>query len=204
MKEKGVFHFWGPLLFRIKVSAKDVDALKHLSSQARLNQLDYRKNLAGVIAEELEVDQRKYTNIVQPYLDAYLIAHKTWYSTDVKKIKTDTVWVNYMVKGEHNPPHTHTDCDLSSVLYLEMPPDLKKEHKKFKGNGPGPGAIDFFIGGPQPFYNNLYSFYPDVGDFFIFPWSLIHYVGSFTCRGTRVSIAANFNISTKRFSGEVD
>jgi hypothetical protein len=95
--------------------------------QARLKKIDHSKKLAGIIEEELVVDKTQYTNIIQPYFDTYSDAHKTWYGTNVTKIETADVWVNYMKKGEYNPPHTHTKCALSSVLYLEMPPGLQKE-----------------------------------------------------------------------------
>ena len=128
-------------------------------------------------------------------MGSYQAAYRSFYGKGFKHIHTEFVWVNYMKKGESNPPHSHTRCNLSSVLYLETPPGLEKEEKEFIGQGFGPGSIYFMIAGPQPLYNNAFAFSPKVGDFFIFPWSLTHTVAPFKCEGTRISVAANFTIS---------
>ena len=182
MKERGIFYYWGPLLFRVKLATKDVQALKKLGAEAKLKKIHVGKTLAGVIKKEFQINIKKYNEIIQPYFKVYFEAYKKWYDNEIKKL---------------DPPHIHSRCHLSSVLYLDIPPGLKEEQKKFKGNGIGPGGIDFFIAGPQPFSNTSYTLTPDAGDFFIFPWSLTHYVRPFTCAETRVSIAANFKIDTK-------
>ena len=40
-------------------------------------------------------------------------------------------WVNFMVAGEFNPPHIHSACDFSSVLFIKIPKNLEKENKKW-------------------------------------------------------------------------
>ena len=42
---------------------------------------------------------------------------------------------------------------------------------------------------------NQHTFFPEVGDFFIFPASLHHYVNSFKCEGERISISGNLVIN---------
>ena len=200
LKEECSFYYWGPLLFRTKLHDKQIKALIKLSEEAKLKKIDHRKKLVGVIKKELNIDIPKYTDIVRPALNLFKVVYKNWYpvnhSPNIKNLSTLSAWVNFMKKGEFNPPHSHNKCDFSSVLYLNIPPGLEKERKQFLGTGPGPGSIVFTIGGPQKFYNNLYSFVPEVGDFFIFPYSLIHFVGPFQCSGTRTSIAANFKLET--------
>ena len=44
-------------------------------------------------------------------------------------LNIDSAWVNYMKKGESNPMHIHLPCDLSSVLYLDVPDELLEEQK---------------------------------------------------------------------------
>jgi len=194
MIKEGRFYYWGPLLFKITLRNEEIQALKKLCDEAQLKKIDASKNLVGVIKEELTINKKKYAAILKPYFDAYLVSYKNWYGEKIKKIETNGVWVNFMKKGEFNPPHAHTNCDFSSVLYLNMPPGLKKEAQQFKGKGGGPGAINFLISGPQAFYNHYYTFQPKVGDFYIFPWNLTHFVGPFQSSGTRTSIAANFKI----------
>jgi len=194
MIKEARFYYWGPLLFKTKLDKGDVEALKKLCNEAQLKKIDARKDLVGVIKEELNINKKKYAAITKPYLDAYSVSYKNWYGEKFKKIETVSVWVNFMKKGEYNPPHAHINCHLSSVLYLNIPPGLKKEEQQFKGKGGGPGAINFLICGPQDLFNHYYTFKPEVGDFFIFPWSLTHFVGPFQSSGTRTSIAANFKI----------
>tara|TARA_R100001244_G_scaffold62324_1_gene52041 strand:- start:17 stop:607 length:591 start_codon:yes stop_codon:yes gene_type:complete len=194
MIKEARFYYWGPLLLKIILRNEEIQALKKLCNEAQLKKIDHRKHLVGVIKEELTIDKKKYAAIVEPYLDSYLVSYENWYGRKIKKIETGSVWVNFMKKGEFNPPHIHPNYDLSSVLYLDIPPGLKKEAQQFKGKPGGPGAVNFFIAGPQAFHNNFHTFQPEVGDFFIFPWTLTHFVGPFQSSGTRTSIAANFKI----------
>ena len=98
-----------------------------------------------------------------------------------------------MKKGEFNPPHIHTGCKLSSVLFLDIPKELIKEKDSFVGEGIGPGAIHFYIGNPQDLARNAFELMPETGDFYVFPWNLSHSVASFTSDITRISMAANFS-----------
>ena len=186
--EYHVYH-WGPLLFKIKLRPSDVKALKTLTNKATE---DWSENLAGIIKEEKSLDSKAYTEIIKPYLKAYQQAYKTWYGLDVSDIETTAAWVNFMKKGESNPPHIHHNCHLSSVLFIEVPDAIKKEQKDWKGTGEGPASLTFFMGNPQNFHTNSFAFRPEVGDFFIFPWNLTHSVASFHSDVTRITIAANF------------
>ena len=111
--EYNIYH-WGPLLFKIKVRPSDIESLKKITNKATEN---WSENLAGIIKDERSIDQKEYTKIIKPYLKAYQQAYKTWYSLDLTKIETTAAWVNFMKKGESNPPHIHHNCHLSSVLF---------------------------------------------------------------------------------------
>ena len=180
---------WGPLLWKTKISSKDIKKLKELGN----NGTKYNKYLAGVINKEYEVDFKSFNKIILPYLQAYSGAFEKWYDAKIKNIYTTSVWVNYMKKGEFNPPHIHTGCKLSSVLFLDIPKELIKEKDSFVGEGIGPGAIHFYIGNPQDLARNAFELMPETGDFYVFPWNLSHSVASFTSDITRISMAANFS-----------
>ena len=186
--EYNVYH-WGPLLFKIKIRSSDVEALKKIGNEGKE---DWSENLAGIIKDERSLDSNAYTKIVQPYLKAYHQAYKTWYSLNLTNIETKAVWVNFMKKGESNPPHIHHNCHLSSVIFIDIPDAIKEEQKNWKGTGEGPAGLTFSTGNPQNFHTNSFNFRPEVGDFFIFPWNLTHSVNSFYSDVTRISIAANF------------
>ena len=44
------------------------------------------------------------------------------------------------------------------------------------------------------YHINQHSFMPEVGDFFIFPASLHHYVNHFQSEGERISISGNLTV----------
>ena len=133
------FFHWGPLLFQTKLNEKELSEIKKLCSKEGK---DYRKNLAGLIKHEHEIDSKKLFSIISPYANSYLNAFRQYSSTDLgNKVKLIKSWVNYMIKGEANPLHTH-DGDLSFVLFTEVPKDLSKEYENHIGNTK-PGAISF-------------------------------------------------------------
>ena len=186
------FFYWGPLLFKIKVSPKD---LKKFASLCSKKDSSAQETLVGVIEHEHYVNSTKYDKIIEPYLDSFRHCYQHWYGQLLtKKITTATTWVNFMKAGEFNPPHIHTRCDFSSVLFTKIPSKLKEENKAFKGKGGGPGAITFIYG--EFSVNNIHShfFFPEEGDFFMFPASLNHFVAPFLSKGERISMSANFRL----------
>ena len=192
------YYFWGPLLWRTKIFDKDLKQLKRLCK--RNNKLDYRKNLAGVIDNEYKIDAEKFTKIINKYIYGYFHAYKLWYNKPAPgQLKVDSVWVNYMKKGESNPMHIHIPCDLSSVLYLDVPKKLLKEQEQFVGKAGGPGAITFFNQSMQDYFIGQQWIRPETGDFFIFPAMLCHSVATFQSDVERVSMAANFNFEGGKY-----
>ena len=102
-------------------------------------------------------------------------------------------WINYMKAGDFNPPHNH-DGILSFVLFLQIPDELKKEHKEFKGTSIGPGGIEFRINVVKKqghFSIDNHSFFPSEGEIFIFPAHLEHWVYPFKSKVTRISVSGN-------------
>ena len=186
------FFHWGPFLYKTKLTEEEIQQLKSFCVKNKKH--DYRKWLVGFIKHEYKINRKKVFPIIIPYVQSYLRAAIEHY--DIKygnKITLKSVWVNYMTKFESNPLHHH-DQDLSFVLFTKIPELLEEEIKQTIGDEK-PGTINFV--------SNLYSnknqlnrhvFTPEVGDFFIFPSSLSHYVNSFQCEGERISISGNFSI----------
>tara|TARA_R100000306_G_C4320694_1_gene114989 strand:+ start:102 stop:701 length:600 start_codon:yes stop_codon:yes gene_type:complete len=186
-------HYWGPLLFRIKLKTEDIKAVRKICDGGTEK---YNTQLAGIIDNEIKIDETKYNKILQPYLEAFKDAFKMWYLADVTEIKMNNAWVNYMKKGESNPPHIHHRCNMSSVLLLQVPATLKKEQRDWTGSGMGPGVLSFSTGNPHAFHTNSFEFKPEAGDFFMFPWNLTHTVSSYKSNSTRISVAANFSLNS--------
>ena len=187
------FYYWGPLLFKIKIQQEDLKKCAALCSKqsSRVND-----TLAGAIKHEHYVSSNAFIRIIDPYLQAFGEAYQNWYGKPITQTSILMSWVNFMRAGEFNPPHTHPGCDLSSVLFIKIPEALKEEHKKFTGTGTGPGSLSFTYGEFQPHAISTRYFFPEEGDFFIFPATLTHFVTPFMSEGERISMSANFKLQT--------
>ena len=185
------YYFWGPLLFKTILQKQDIVAIKKLCNKKKSNL--YVKGLAGVIDHEYTVDHIKLSKIIDKYLVAFQQASTRYYNADCPRLIINNSWVNYMKKGDSNPPHIHTTCDLSSVMYLDVPDKLLKEQKQWSNRGGGPGALTFVNQSPFPGFIGSNIFHPKTGDFFIFPSMLVHMVATFKSDVERISLASNFS-----------
>ena len=186
------FYHWGPFLYFTNLEKKEVDKIKKLCSK---KSQDYREHLAGLIKHEHKIDIKKLFPIIAPYVESYAQGYTQYMAKPLgKNIELISAWVNYMVKGESNPLHSH-DEDLSFVIYTKVPEKLREEYFATKGNAK-PGMINLVISmGKDESFIKEHSFFPEVGSFFIFPASLHHYVNGFQCEGERISISGNLKIS---------
>ena len=187
------FYYWGPLLFKIKIQPTELKKCAKLCSKKSSLVSD---TLAGSIKHEHYVSSNAFIRIMDPYLNIFGEAYQNWYGKNITKTNILMTWVNFMRAGEFNPPHTHPGCDLSSVLFIKIPEALKEEHKKFTGTGTGPGSLSFTYGEFQPHAISTRYFFPEEGDFFIFPATLTHFVTPFMSEGERISMSANFKLQT--------
>jgi len=90
--------------------------------------------------------------------------------------------------------HTHTQCTHSFVLYLQIPPEIKAERQSTLAETKDPGTISFHHGEKRKYYSDCHTFFPEVGELFIFPASLKHMVAPFRSNVERVSVAGNFTL----------
>jgi len=185
------FPYFGPLIMNISVTEEQLKDLKKLCNK----KTSYHNSLAGHIKDEYKIDFTKYNTIIQPQLKTFKEAYKNFYAKELESIKTKAAWVNYMKAGDFNPPHIHTNCRFSSVLFMQFPKEILKENEKHQASSKGPGAIQFMYGEGQPQDNiNSYPVIPKEGSMFIFPSFVNHFVYPFRSKNVRrVSIAANYD-----------
>ena len=186
------FYYWGPLLFKTKLPEEVLQKIKKLCKKDP--DKSYVKNLAGDIKDEYAINEIEIDNIIKPYINTFREAFLNWYGSSIGELYARGAWVNYMKPGDYNPIHIHRDCEFSSVLYLDIPEELKKEMESFKGRGKGPGSISFLYGEESYYSTSWYDFKPEVGDFYVFPWSLRHYVHPYKSKCERISVAINFGV----------
>jgi len=182
------FFHWGPFLYKTSLTKEELILIKKLCSK---RSPDYRKTLAGLIKQEHKIDVKKLFPIICPYVKSYIKAYLDYApKTLANKIELISSWVNYMTKFESNPLHVH-DEDLSFVIFIQVPKSLREEYNKTVSNSK-PGTLNFIYSlGVEEFNINQHNFFPEEGDFYIFPASLHHYVNSFESNGERISISGN-------------
>ena len=183
---------WGPFLYKAFLEQEEIEKINNLCSK---ESKDYRDNLAGLIKHEHVIDVKEIFPIINPYINSYMEAYSTYgYKPIGNKVELISSWVNYMTKFESNPLHTHDD-DLSFVLYIKIPEELRQEVKDSISNTK-PGALNFmYTLGTGKHQVNQHIFIPQVGDIFIFPASLHHSVNHFQSEGERISVSGNLKIT---------
>ena len=111
-----------------------------------------------------------------------------------KNISVDlkSMWIVEQQPGEYNPIHTHTQCDISAVMYLKVPEFLPSE-KPDRGDD---GAI-YFVGGTGITNDKLkmssLKIKPKAGYFLIFPASLMHTVYPYKTNDNFARRSVSFN-----------
>jgi len=186
------FYHWGPFLYQTQLEKKELNQIKKMCSK---NNKDVRNTLAGIIKHEHAVNVKKLFPVIAPYVESYAQSYASYTGKTIgKNIELIAAWVNYMTKNEQNPLHTH-DEDLSFVIFTKVPKKLREESDNTIGNTK-PGRLSFIINlTTDKSFINEHSFFPEEGNFFIFPASLNHYVNSFQCEGERISVSGNLKVT---------
>ena len=175
------------------------------------NEKSHGEHLAGQIKDELWVDheilerenlmgffQDVVRNFViqqtcqnQPF-ERKGILEEEWYTQML------SMWIISQKDNEYNPCHIHTECAVSTVMYLKIPKYLptRKSHRN------DDGAINFTnsTGKDLNWASPTMTLQPRVGDFFIFPASQQHFVYPFRTEdgeGERRSVSFNAVFSNK-------
>ena len=191
---------WGPCIVHLKISEDFQQKLLKGAAEARKQKKDFRPHLAGIIKEEYSYQDRKeYVSEIAQFLTVYDAAYQKWKSEEYKvkpEYILNSLWVNYMKKGEYNPPHDHSDY-LSFVIFLKVPEEITKEQDEFVGNSAGSGSLSFLYGEGNRQSITYQSVKPKERDIFIFPAWIKHYVAPFYSDVTRISVSGNIMDSVK-------
>jgi hypothetical protein len=194
MKSQSTLH--GRIIKKYKIPKVEIDDINYKYEKVKKNLSSYGRRLAGRIDSELE-----FTNILESttafstMTDCMSDYLKTLESFSVlckgpHHMKILSCWMNDMVEGEYNPPHTHHNLrGWSTVLFLKIPPltPIKKTWPhKIKDGQLGFINVDGI---------STNWFTPKVGDFYIFEAKHQHSVMPFKTRNKndiRRSMSFNF------------
>jgi len=191
--EYGVFS-WGPCIVRLKISEDFRSKLLIEGEESRKEELKFNTKLAGIIKEEYayrkkEIFLPEISQVLGVY-DQALQKFKNKPYEQKPEYLLNSLWVNYMKKNEYNPPHDHAD-NLSFVIFLDVPEEIKKEQKEYQGQSGGPGSLMFLYGEGNRQAITYQGIHPNNGDMFIFPSWVKHYVAPFYSDVTRISVSGN-------------
>jgi len=189
------YHHFGPYLAEMPVEPNYCARLLKLGKKLKKS---HRSSLAGQIHHEyiypIETEPWIFQEF-QIYVNTWIEGWKRFsqrpnFNT---KYELTQLWINRMKAKEYNPIHIHTHCDLSFVLFLDVPQRMLDEAKRkpITNVGAKPGELCFLYG--EEVWGSLTEklFTPKVNTLLIFPATLRHSVIHFNSKVTRTSVAGN-------------
>jgi uncharacterized protein (TIGR02466 family) len=196
MTSKPHLKVFGPMLLKLKVDQEDINKMSKILEKNKSK--DFSKHLTGNFEHEYSINTVDYVEIMKKYLTVFKDSFFNFYGAKFKELGVASAWVNFMKANDYNPPHVHQRCDFSTVLIVSCPDKLNKEAEEIaKKTNCGenlPGSVCFNFNSENKFSINTYYFRPVVGDFYLFPAWLMHWVNPFRCEGERVTVASNILI----------
>ena len=186
----GILH-WGPCIVKTQV---DQATLNLLLSEGEASKEDASPELAGVLKNQFHYrDKTKFYKFMEGSFNLYNAALERWKQGNEKVPSSyflEKLWINFQGPNEFNPPHSHGGA-LSFVIFLKIPIELRAENQNYKGLSAGPGGITFLYGETEDKCITNHSVFPEVGDMYIFPAWVKHWVYPFASDCTRVSVSGN-------------
>ena len=150
-------------------------------------------NLAGQIETELLIPHKKLeeAGIMTFFMDTirqFVIQCKSqMHPFQEESIRAETwltqmlsMWIVSQFPNEYNPMHLHTQCHVSSVMYLKVP-KFDESIKKHRPEDDGSILFTNSAGRDQEFCTPNFNIVPKVGDFFIFGAHQYHAVYPYRC-----------------------
>jgi len=191
---------WGPYVMKTKVPDY---ILKKLKTEGIKAKKSYNHALAGHLNNQFlypENVQKWFYSEIHPIVQAYRSGHCKFHGIEEINVDlwADDLWINYMNPGDFNPLHVHGG-DYSFVIFVDVPKEIKKEAKNFKGTSGAPGCLMFeYTQQAKPRWATTGThILPETGDMYMFPALLQHWVAPFKSKVTRVSVSGNIRILNK-------
>ena len=195
-------HTLGEIILKLEMPKTFIDEINNVFDEKEKTTVDWTTQLAGKIKKEKLVNHLLDDSIkgtfqmcFQEYMKrAGLVLQQTHQPV------LDNAWINDMFAGEYNPCHFHASKNslvgLSSVLFLKTPDTYGEEIINPKT--PSNGHLEFIGGAQHSLSISQFRTSPKVGDFFVFPYTLVHGVYPFS--GTdqvRRTLSYNCDIQPK-------
>ncbi len=154
------------------------------------NELNHGSNLAGQVTQEIKLPSEIINDGLVNFFGALTKGYiKSILNKEISKFELLSTWVVRQFENEYNPPHLHKG-HISGLGYLKLPQSFGNTIQRLKKNNTH-GEINFMHGSEQFLSTGIKTEKPKVGDFYVFPSYLYHFVNPFYGDGERRSISFN-------------
>ena len=207
---------WSNVIVKIKLPDKAFSELQKVYDYTMKDWKSFGSQLVGQINEEPEVTQeiqqkfpewsnfclQSAVNFVRQQQTQNMVAEPEKLKhlmEDELLARITTMWFVNQKPHEYNPVHIHTNCKVSSVVYLKTPKKQIRDRKKHYSSD---GKITFMnnTGTDFNFANAQCSFTPVAGDMYVFGALQHHMVWPYRSTDPddlRVSLSFNADVTLK-------
>jgi hypothetical protein len=187
------YYYFGPYLAEMPVDPDYCDRLLKVGKKLKTS---YQKSLSGQIAHEYiyPLDTEPWIfNEFKIYINTWIEGFRRFANNPEfnPKYQLTQMWINRMKAKEYNPVHIHPFCNLSFVLFLEVPQKMLNEAKTKTTTAPNPGDLCFFYGEERWDVVSQKHFTPRINTLLIFSSDLRHHVMHFNSKIIRTSVSGN-------------
>ena len=173
----------GEIVAKFEMPKEFIDDINNVFEEKEITTVDWSPQLAGKIKKEKLVNHLLSDNInatFQMCFEEYMKRSGSILS-QTHQLSLNSAWINDMYAGEYNPAHFHSSKNslvgLSSVLFLKVPDTYGEEIVNH--SNPANGHLEFIGGAQHSLSMSQIRLSPKVGDFFVFPYTLVHAVYPF-------------------------
>ena len=191
----------GSSILKMSLPVNMIDDINTIYDKNILKMDSVNESLAGKIEDEHKISD----HLTSEHKDIFKQAFQLYMEKINKKADYDltltTAWVNEMKSHEYNPFHFHfgskSELGLSSVLVLKRPDTYGEEVTR--PDNPHNGRLEILGNDQSPLSPKSYRVDAQEGDFFIFPYTMIH--GVYPFWGTdqkRRTLSYNCDLTRKK------
>lgn len=211
---------FGPTIYRGRLSDEEITYVQGIANESLEADNRIGKALVGIMKDHMSAsvdDKDRFISMIKPHLLAY--AKYEYERRNALHFEGDGVeqegeidwdslnfnlgrgpWINFQRAGEYQPCHEHVG-EISSVVYIDIPPEIAKEEYTKDTNTNCPGQIEFLYQSGGLSGTGTQKFIPRTGDILLFPSGLKHIAYPFHTKDvTRISMS--FNVFDYKVEGK--
>ena len=171
----------GSMIVKMPMPKGMIDDINKIYDEKVSEMKPLNDGLAGKIKDEHKISDHLTDDLKGIFKQAFKFYMTQIQKADVYYVEPDRAWVNEMKAHEYNPFHYHTgmksEVGLSSVLVLKRPDTYGEEITR--KDSPHNGHLEFLGNDSSPIAVNQFRLDAQVGDFFMFPYTMLHGVYPF-------------------------